>query len=187
MQNKVGIYNIKLGDRLQHLDEMLEGTVVEIKANTTVLRTSEGFDYEFNYNELVWAPGAMDRDVMENSRIDIDIQEKEGSGRKKLSKKRKKGQTPVPEYDLHIDKILDKYRGMSNGEILQFQLNFASQKLEWSIANKIPKIVFIHGVGEGVLKQELRDLCRRYPKLDPQDANPREYGQGATLVYIRQR
>lgn len=186
MQNKVGNYNIKLGDRLQHLDEMLEGTVVEIRPNTAVLRASDGFDYEFSYRELVWAPGSQDQDMMQNSRVDIDIQEKEGSGRKKTSTKRKKGQAPIPEYDLHIEKLIDRHLGMTNAEILEHQLGYARQKIEAGIRSKTPRIVFIHGVGEGVLRHELIRLCHRYDQLDPKDADPRRYGQGATLVYIRQ-
>ena len=187
MQNKVGKYNLKLGDWLQHLDLLVEGAVVEIKPKTTVIRTLDGFDYEFDYSELIALPRDGKLDSLLNSKMDIDIHEKEGSAVKRSSSKRKKGQDAVPEYDLHIEKLLDKHSGMSNGEIVQYQLDCARQKIEVGIRNKTPRIVFIHGVGEGVLRDELIRLCRQYEQLDAQPANPRKYGQGATLVYIRQR
>ena len=48
------------------------------------------------------------------------------------------------------------------------------------------KIVFIHGKGEGVLRQALmKELNHRYKGHDVQDASFREYGFGATQVTIR--
>ena len=47
------------------------------------------------------------------------------------------------------------------------------------------RIVFIHGKGEGKLRQHLlSELKRRYPRCTAQDASFREYGFGATQVTI---
>jgi len=46
--------------------------------------------------------------------------------------------------------------------------------------------VFIHGIGEGVLKAELEYLFRRYGNLKYYDADYQKYGRGATEVYIFQ-
>ena len=51
---------------------------------------------------------------------------------------------------------------------------------------RIQKVVFIHGVGEGVLKLELEYLFKRYDNLKFYDANYQKYGLGATEVYIYQ-
>jgi dsDNA-specific endonuclease/ATPase MutS2 len=59
-------------------------------------------------------------------------------------------------------------------------------KLEEAIHTHTRKIVFIHGVGNGVLKMEIRkELDRRAKKLTYQDASFKEYGYGATLVQIK--
>ena len=47
-------------------------------------------------------------------------------------------------------------------------------------------LVFIHGVGEGVLKEELRYLFNRYDNVKFYDADYQKYGLGATEVYIYQ-
>ena len=47
-------------------------------------------------------------------------------------------------------------------------------------------IVFIHGVGEGVLKEELGYLFRKYDNVKFYDADYQKYGLGATEVYIFQ-
>ena len=60
------------------------------------------------------------------------------------------------------------------------------RRLEFAMQKRIQKIVFIHGVGEGVLKIELEYLFKRYEGIKFYDANYQKYGQGATEVYIFQ-
>ena len=60
-----------------------------------------------------------------------------------------------------------------------------SVSIEFAIKKRIPKIVFIHGVGEGVLKSELHFLFNNYP-VKYYDASYQKYGLGATEVYIYQ-
>ena len=93
---------------------------------------------------------------------------------------------PVPEFDLHIEKLVPNFKGMSNYDILTLQTETAKRHLDFSIRNRIPKIVFIHGVGEGVLKAELDFLLGRYDQIFFQEANYQKYGQGATEVFIKQ-
>ena len=54
------------------------------------------------------------------------------------------------------------------------------------IKQKGLKIVFIHGKGNGVLRQEIiKTLKYKYKSCLYQDASFREYGFGATLVTIK--
>jgi molybdopterin-biosynthesis enzyme MoeA-like protein len=90
------------------------------------------------------------------------------------------------EVDLHINQLVKNPRGMQNHEMLNLQLDTAKRRLEFAFQNRIQRIVFIHGVGEGVLKLELEYLFKRYDGLKYYDANHQKYGQGATEVYIFQ-
>ena len=90
------------------------------------------------------------------------------------------------EVDLHIEKLVPDLRGMSAYDILDHQLDVARGQLEFALRKRIQRIVFIHGVGEGVLKAELHTLIRRYEGLRARDADYRTYGMGATEVYIPQ-
>jgi dsDNA-specific endonuclease/ATPase MutS2 len=47
---------------------------------------------------------------------------------------------------------------MSNFDILNLQMETAKRHIDFAIRNRIPKIVFIHGVGEGILKGRTRFL-----------------------------
>lgn len=89
------------------------------------------------------------------------------------------------EIDLHIDEILESTAGLSNGEMLEVQLARFNSVMEEYKNRKGQRIVFIHGVGNGRLKNDLRkQLERRYSKCEYQDASFKEYGYGATLVKI---
>ena len=93
---------------------------------------------------------------------------------------------PAMEVDLHINQLVKNSRGMQNHEMLNLQIATAKRRLEFAIQNRIQRIVFIHGVGEGVLKLELEYLFKRYEGLKFYDANYQKYGQGASEVYIFQ-
>jgi CTP:phosphocholine cytidylyltransferase-like protein len=75
---------------------------------------------------------------------------------------------------------------MENHEILSLQLDTAKRQLEFAMQKRIQRIVFIHGVGEGVLKIELEYLFKRYENLKFYEANYQKYGLGATEVYLFQ-
>ena len=75
---------------------------------------------------------------------------------------------------------------MSNYDILTLQSETAKKHIDFAIRNRIPKIVLIHGVGEGILKSELDFMLGRYEMITFQDANYQKYGLGATEVYFKQ-
>ncbi|WP_308225043.1 Smr/MutS family protein [Flavobacterium sp. J372] len=103
-----------------------------------------------------------------------------------LQEKKSRKDDITLEIDLHIEKLVKKKGGMSNYEILTLQSETARRQLDFAIANRIPKVVFIHGVGEGVLKAELEFLFGRYDNIIVSEADYQKYGLGALQVYIKQ-
>lgn len=92
----------------------------------------------------------------------------------------------IIEIDLHSSELLDDTRGMSNGEILNYQLDKFRGVMESYKKKREQRIVFIHGKGDGVLRKALLDeLKRKYPNCRYQDASFQEYGFGATMVAIK--
>jgi len=110
--------------------------------------------------------------------------QKQDNGRPRIVKR---PQVPeIIEVDLHINELLDTTSGMSNGEMLQCQLDKFHAVIEEHKSRKGQKIVFIHGKGEGVLRSEIEKLLKtRYKSYYYQDASFREYGFGATMVTIK--
>ncbi len=90
------------------------------------------------------------------------------------------------EVDLHIHELLDDTRSLANHDMLEVQLGRFRNELETAIANGTRRIVFIHGIGNGTLKLELRnELSTKYKKYYFQDASFKEYGYGATMVILK--
>ncbi|MGQ1909292.1 DUF2027 domain-containing protein [Marinifilum sp. RC60d5] len=114
------------------------------------------------------------------------IREKEFSGTAKPQKASTKTKGDILEIDLHINALIDSVTGLSNADILDYQLNKFHDILRQNENSKGKKIVFIHGIGNGTLKKKLHDeLRRKYKKYYQQDASFKEYGWGATMVTIR--
>lgn len=114
--------------------------------------------------------------------IDESIRQKDGN----IEIVQKEDKPLVEEVDLHIEELIDNAKELKPGEILNIQMARFRVALEGAILAKSRKIVFIHGVGNGKLKHELRrELDKNYSKLRYQDASFREYGYGATMVFIR--
>jgi hypothetical protein len=89
------------------------------------------------------------------------------------------------EVDLHIHELVDKHEHMANSEIVSIQLEHFERMLRIAENKKIPRIIFIHGVGQGVLRAEIRKMLHDYyPNCEFHDAPYNEYGYGATEVRI---
>lgn len=88
--------------------------------------------------------------------------------------------------DLHIEKLTDTWKQMSNGEILQMQVNEFEKYYELALAHYQPMLTIIHGVGSGRLRDEIHELLRhRSPvKYFVNQYHP-SYGYGATEIHFQ--
>lgn len=173
------------GDKVSVLDDAIDGIVIEVKGAEVTIETTDGFNLTFKSSELIKIESGNAMNYSFNkSQI---ISEKEVAKPNYINKEKKnKKEIPPPEFDLHIEKLVKSYKSMNNYDILTLQMETAKRHIEFAIRNRIPKIVFIHGVGEGVLKSDLDFLLGRYDNIVFQDANYQKYGLGATEVYFKQ-
>lgn len=95
------------------------------------------------------------------------------------------GKSVIVEVDLHINELLDSVSGMSTGDMKEYQLNVFRKVMEAHKTEKGRKIVFIHGKGDGILRNSIiTELKSKYKNCTYQDASFREYGFGATMVIV---
>ena len=112
-----------------------------------------------------------------------DDREQKQPARKEKAKGKDTGEIVV---DLHADALLDTTDGMQPIDILNYQLTKFRETLNENADKKGQRIIFIHGKGEGVLRNAIiNDLRYRYKKYTYQDASFQEYGYGATQVTIK--
>ncbi len=179
----------KINDSVAVLDDDLSGTITKIEGSEITVATTNGFELVFEAHELVKInqDKLMDRSLFSNASLESVLSDKESKKRQNPPRvSTKERAQPAMEVDLHINQLVRSSRGMQNHEMLNLQLETAKRRLEFAIQKRIQRIVFIHGVGEGVLKIELQYLFKRYENLKYYDANYQKYGQGATEVYIFQ-
>ena len=88
--------------------------------------------------------------------------------------------------DLHIEKLTDDWKGLSNFEILTIQLSNFEKYFDLAFQHRMPNLIIIHGVGSGKLKNEIHEILKlksevksfvnRYHPL---------YGDGSTEIYFQ--
>ncbi len=180
--------SFKVGDNVSVLDEDLSGVITKIIGKTISIETEDGFEIDFSEDALVLSkPTSFKTDIFSHTSLNSVISQKEASKKRKQPKvKAKERFQPTLEVDLHINQLVKSSKGMTNHDMLTLQLDTAKRQLEFAIKKRIQKVVFIHGVGEGVLKLELEYLFSRYENVKFYDANYQKYGLGATEVYIYQ-
>jgi dsDNA-specific endonuclease/ATPase MutS2 len=178
---------MKKDDKVSVLDDAISGVVTAIKGNEVTVMTTDGFEMDFLQNELIVIDGSLSKRKLSQMDVSAVLSEKEHKkpGKTKRIKPKERNLPPMV-VDLHINQLLPKTRGLDNYEMLTIQLDTAKRQLEFAISKRIQKVVFIHGVGEGVLRTELEYLLNRYDNLKFYDADYQKYGRGATEVYIFQ-
>lgn len=173
-----------VGDVVEALDDTIRGVVVRVAVNEITIEDKDGFSFSYAPKELVKVSGEI---TVSNDEVTQVKAEKEPPDKpaKKIPKPRERN-APKMEVDLHINQLVRSSKGMTNHEILNLQLDTAKRQLEFAIRHRMQKVVFIHGVGEGVLREELGYLFGRYGNVKYYDADYQKYGLGATEVYILQ-
>ena len=104
----------------------------------------------------------------------------------KPAEEKKTVEAPKHEIDLHIEKLRDDFQFLSNSEILKTQLEVFKKTVDAAIVHKLSSIVFIHGIGNGTLKNEIHKSLGKHPQVKTfMDARKEKFGYGATEVIFK--
>ncbi|MCO6500118.1 MAG: Smr/MutS family protein, partial [Vicingus serpentipes] len=159
------------------------------------IRCTDGFDYKVSSNEVLL--------VGDDNKYNYILDNEELI--KKISPQlntKKKGYQPTGvlsrylqsakysceatlEIDLHLEELVEFPQKLEDWQKLHTQMQHVKKCLNAALDKKIQKIVFIHGVGTGVLKMEIRNYLADFSNLIVKDADFREYGMGATEVIVK--
>ncbi|MES1182006.1 MAG: Smr/MutS family protein [Flavobacterium sp.] len=88
--------------------------------------------------------------------------------------------------DLHIEKISNDWKHLSNFEIVTLQLKEFEKYYDLAVVHHLPSMTIIHGVGEGKLRDEIHDILRlkKEVKSFVNRYHP-AYGYGATEIFFK--
>ena len=193
---------LKVGDRVRFLNDVGEGIVVGWRSHEVTVETEDGFEMPFPPHELLLVGNRQEeaeryqrqipsieeilsKEVTPEQRRrmerDFDAKYKEAHSRPASSK------SGVVEVDLHLHELVDSTRGLTPSAMLELQLSHFARMLQISIRERHRRVIFIHGIGQGVLRHAIASRVQQfYPECDAKPADPRQYGSGATEIFIRQ-
>ena len=169
-----------VGDKISFLNEKGQGEIISFpsKKAALILR-DDGFEIPYPMDQLALVVN--EKDLFNPGYVS----QKDYTGKKNIPSKEKKKINDYLEVDLHIHELTNATKHMSNSKMLDIQLRHCILKLNYAIENGIKKVVFIHGVGEGVLRNEIRNILKTYDNIEFFDGRYSTYGYGATEVRIK--
>lgn len=126
------------------------------------------------------------KEEIEEKQLQQAIKEKQEEVARETHQQTKQPVGNIIEVDLHIGQLLETTAGMENKDMLEYQMDIFRKTLDEYKLRKGQKIVFIHGKGDGILRQRiLWELQTKYKRFNHQDASFKQYGYGATMVTIK--
>ncbi|MGB0882830.1 MAG: Smr/MutS family protein [Vicingaceae bacterium] len=180
-----------VGNKVKVINDNFEGEIKAILPNNRLIITcTDGFDYEFSSNEVVIISDdnkhfySID-EVLITSKIKEDNNYTNEDFLRKYTTKSKFKYNRTLEIDLHLEKLVDHPEGLDDWQRLHTQMQHVKNCLSAANQKNIKRIVFIHGVGTGVLKTELLNYLSSFEEYTVLKADFNEYGNGATEVLIK--
>ena len=89
--------------------------------------------------------------------------------------------------DLHIGELVDNIAGLSSHDMFNIQMDYFKKMLDSAIVAEYNKVTFIHGVGNGVLKNAIIEALKGYKNTENRMASIAKFGVGAIEVVIKER
>ena len=179
-------YNkLEVGDLVNFMSENLKGKVVSILSDDNYdIEIEPGFTIPANRLEI---------EKILVTDIEVDDKKLKYQLKKNINRDSKlisKSNQPSPKYfhsheiDLHIENLVTPWRGLSNFEIVSIQLSCFRKRFDEALINNEPFLVVIHGVGKGVLKDEIYQYLSQFSRVKVGPADAKIYGMGASEIYI---
>tara|TARA_B110000977_G_C10961657_1_gene448789 strand:- start:75 stop:860 length:786 start_codon:yes stop_codon:yes gene_type:complete len=184
-RDSYAVKKLAVGDSVCFMSDNTKGKIVAVNTpNEFEVELEDGFSIPANRLEIekIWLE-------------DFSVNPKEIQGKIKTDLSKIKGLSSTPhqsapkyfqhnEVDLHMESIMDSCKGLSNFEIVTIQLNHFRSRLHEALQDNEPYLVVIHGIGKGVLKQEIYNYLMQFPNLKVGPADAKLYGMGASEIRI---
>jgi hypothetical protein len=193
---------LKVGTKVRFLDEVGHGMITKVISNAEVMvEDDNGFEYPYEAARLLVVKDIKEEKMAYErvipSVLEIIQQDVPPERKKRLEKdfktKYKEANHQASsrsdmEVDLHMHAIVDSQSGLDPAIMLELQLAHFERMLQIGVRQRMKKLVFIHGIGQGVLRHQIWSrVDQYYPDCSCRSADPRQYGSGATEVWIGER
>ena len=190
------------GQRVKFLNDVGSAVVLRMEGELVVVEDEDGFERSVERRELIAAlEPEVEADKYGNTIPDIATLLAQDVGEKRMRELQKEFEVRYQnsqatsmarrdahmEVDLHIHELVDDQRGLPDRAKLAIQMDHFDRMMDIAKREKLRRIVFIHGVGQGVLRHQIRtSLDEHHPDCTYREGDPRKYGSGATEVWLGQ-
>ncbi len=155
----------------------LRGKQLFKKIEELQLKNDASFSYELFQNY----PDKVDEEKVDLSRLG-------NAGYRVYDASRSRENLPAARtvVDLHIEKLTDNWKHLSNFDILTMQLNSFEKYYELAVLHHQSELIIIHGVGEGRLRDDIHERLRLKEEVKSfVNQFHHSYGYGATEIYFK--
>lgn len=160
------------GMKVTLMDSSDRGVIKKVKKDCVEIELDYGFVVPVGFNEF----------VVNNAEEDFKLRHSVGSSKSKpVVEDRPAPVSKATEIDLHIE-ALPGGLGVPKGKELPYQLEHFKSVMRSQLKHRGSRVIFVHGVGDGILKQAIRTELDTTYTLSC-SWNP--YGEGATAVTIK--
>ena len=183
---------MRKGDKIRFLDAVGGGVIVQYDADNQQVwvETDDGFDVgPIPASKCVLCEPA---DKYQHIRVATTTHKQKETALPQPApqiapSKRPKKQRDEWVIDLHLDALPTDGSGMTDVEKHQYQLRFFRMQMQQHLRHRGRRVVVIHGKGNGVLRNEIRQILKRdfSSQIEIHDADFSRYEEGATLVIVK--
>ena len=194
--------DFKAGDLVKFLNDVGTAKVLRVEGIVVIVEDEDGFERSVERAELMDA-GDRDQDEKKygNKLPDVAQLLTQEVGERRMKELQRDFEVRYQhaqatsmsrrdahmEVDLHIHELVDDQRGLADGAKLAIQMAHFDRMMDIAKREKLRRIVFIHGVGQGVLRHQIRTaLDQHHPDCNYREGDPRRSGSGATEVWLGQ-
>ena len=162
---------LKPGQLVRFLNDVGSATVVRVEGSTVLVEDEHGFERSVDQSELLLAPDPEVEAKQYGDTIpDVAKLLTQEVGEKRMRELQKDFEVRYQnaqatsmarrdahmEVDLHIHELVDDQRGIPDRAKIAIQMNHFDRMMDIAKREKLRRIVFIHGVGQGVLRHQIR-------------------------------
>ncbi len=148
-----------VGDKIVFKRENQRGIVVKLLPRKKLLvRNTDDFEVIVTSNEVLPFDPSTDKASAYGLELMIN---KDVSEQKNISEKRKRVLSSI-KIDLHIELLIENHCSLTNSEIVNIQLRKCEQELNKVFNSNITRAIIVHGIGAGVLREEVHKLLDHY-------------------------
>ena len=175
-------HSFSKGDRVRFLHQAGEGLVVEVEdgGKTLLIEDSDGFPMRFAAKECLPMPNLaeeakayaskeitkgellernVDEHVLKASQKEFDVKYRNPDA----TNMRKRDEHM--EVDLHFHALTGARDRATPHEMLTLQMEHFDRMMRRAEEKRIPRVIFIHGVGQGRLRQEIREALASFGRI----------------------